>query len=130
MKHELAVGKWKEHGEKLVELPHLHKRVRTAYIAIDALNNRGIRRHVVLSGGRPTTVMDGDRRREAREAITAAIGALEEHASTGGMSRHRWCGDLGSRRHGQTLGLGWEQPGALLRLGIVVARLAELITDS
>ena len=59
MKHELAVGKWKEHGEKLVELPHLHKRVRTAYIAIDALNNP---RDSPPRGplGRPTD--DGDRR--------------------------------------------------------------------
>jgi len=83
VRHELSDRKWKEHGEKLVEFPNLHKRVRTAYIAIDALNNRGIRRDVVLSGGRPTTIIDGDRRREAREAIAAAIGALDEFASTG-----------------------------------------------
>jgi hypothetical protein len=40
------------------------------------------------------------------------------------------CGDLGSRRHGQTSASEGRNPALYFAFGIVVARLAELITES
>ncbi|HET6999555.1 MAG TPA: nucleotide-binding protein [Solirubrobacterales bacterium] len=75
---ELAVVKWQEFGSWLARFPDLHKVVRGAYRSIDAMNNRGVTRGVTSRGGKPTTLLDGIRVREAESAIGPALDALSE----------------------------------------------------
>lgn len=75
--HELSTRQWATFGPVLADagLGELHKTVRTAYISIDALNNRGVRRGVIYSNGRQTTMLDGARLKEARSGIHSALEA-------------------------------------------------------
>lgn len=80
MRHQLAVVKWEQHGAKIVGDADLHKTVRAAYRAIDAVNNRGITRGLV-AGNRRTTMVDPTRSNEALEAIGKALSALEKQTA-------------------------------------------------
>lgn len=77
-KHELATEKWKRYGAILAEegYPEAHKEARRAYREIDAVN-RSANRNVVDSAGRPTALLNSDRVRAARAAITDAIEHLQ-----------------------------------------------------
>ncbi len=71
---ELASARWEEHRAELIDAPELHRTVRMAYRAIDAVN-RSVRRGMTYSDGRPTTQYSGGK--EAIEAIDNALQALE-----------------------------------------------------
>lgn len=78
VQHELATFKWERYGPVLAASdPALHKSVRGAYRAMDALNNRGITRNVTTSQGEPTTLLDADLVQAAREGVDATLAALE-----------------------------------------------------
>lgn len=78
LNHFLPDERWKQQGNRLIDagLTELHKTVRAAYREINAMNNRGITRDVV-SRGRPTTLLDGQRVQAARDAVAAALEALD-----------------------------------------------------
>jgi hypothetical protein len=79
--HELAANKRVKYGPVIATTdPPLHKALRGAYRAMDAVNNRGVRRGLVTSNGQPTTLLDGDLIQEARQAVEEALEAIERQA--------------------------------------------------
>ncbi len=77
VKYELATWKWEKYGPILAATnPVLHKEIRGAYRAMDALNNRGIERGLTTSRGEQTTTVDSTLRQEAEAAINGALTAL------------------------------------------------------
>ncbi len=77
VKHKLATFKWERYGPVLAASDtSLHKEVRPAYRAMDAVNKRGIQRGFV-AGGEKTVLLDSTLVDEAREAVDAALSALD-----------------------------------------------------
>jgi len=76
--HDLATFKWERYGPVIGAAdPALHKRLRAAYRAMDAVNNRGVTRGVVTSGGRDTALLDGQLMENAQDALDRALKTLE-----------------------------------------------------
>ena len=79
--YDLPVHRWNEHGQRLIDAGalDLHRKVRKAYRAINAVNDRGVRRGLVTGRtNRPTTQIDTARASEALSAIRDALAALGE----------------------------------------------------
>jgi hypothetical protein len=78
--HTLTHPAWDEHAERLIEadLMALHKTVRAAYRAVDALESHGVQRGMVTSKGRKIAKVDRQMREQAQVAVREAIEALDE----------------------------------------------------
>jgi hypothetical protein len=75
---------WEAYGDRFVDadLMALHKRIRGAYQAMEVLEQQGVRRGLVTSQGRKTSIVDYELLVQAQDAVRAAIAALDEAQSS------------------------------------------------